>query len=366
MKIFAMNKQFAIVAGIMIVLMMGFVLKGMLFPKVEPDFQVVYPPTYGEAVNFKAIVNSKFISELGQPIEGIEPVMLLDLYPGLTPEDFDGVEALQGSYVYSNGEVKLKLNEPGPVHSAAGVISNNGYFTLLNNLLYRLESSLGGAVTMEEVVQLIESGYGHNDSYEPVACTKEAKQCPDGSAVGRTGPNCEFSECPSDSSTDVDSFEDCEAAGNMVMESYPRQCIHNGQHYTEEIQDTSLPLRYGEDVEKMEEYRADCSDRGGEFNECGSACGPEAETCFAVCSMICEVPEEDAPVSHSTVCSPESKLAQICTMEYAPVCGAVDIQCITTPCDPVEQTFSNGCSACGQGNVDSYTQGACDGDIYVN
>lgn len=30
----------------------------------------------------------------------------------------------------------------------------------------------------------------------PVACTREAKVCPDGSAVGRTGPNCEFAECP--------------------------------------------------------------------------------------------------------------------------------------------------------------------------
>ncbi len=28
------------------------------------------------------------------------------------------------------------------------------------------------------------------------ACTQEAKVCPDGSAVGRTGPNCEFAACP--------------------------------------------------------------------------------------------------------------------------------------------------------------------------
>ena len=28
------------------------------------------------------------------------------------------------------------------------------------------------------------------------ACTQEAKLCPDGSAVGRTGPNCEFAACP--------------------------------------------------------------------------------------------------------------------------------------------------------------------------
>ena len=33
----------------------------------------------------------------------------------------------------------------------------------------------------------------------PVACTMEAKLCPDGSYVGRTGPNCEFSECPMES-----------------------------------------------------------------------------------------------------------------------------------------------------------------------
>lgn len=31
---------------------------------------------------------------------------------------------------------------------------------------------------------------------EQIACTMEAKVCPDGSAVGRSGPNCEFSPCP--------------------------------------------------------------------------------------------------------------------------------------------------------------------------
>lgn len=33
----------------------------------------------------------------------------------------------------------------------------------------------------------------------PVACTMEAKICPDGSAVGRSGPNCEFAPCPTTS-----------------------------------------------------------------------------------------------------------------------------------------------------------------------
>jgi hypothetical protein len=42
---------------------------------------------------------------------------------------------------------------------------------------------------------------------EPVACTDEARLCPDGTAVGRTGPNCEFAACPTtrvpDNSTDT-------------------------------------------------------------------------------------------------------------------------------------------------------------------
>ncbi|MFZ2187127.1 MAG: Gmad2 immunoglobulin-like domain-containing protein [Candidatus Moraniibacteriota bacterium] len=34
-------------------------------------------------------------------------------------------------------------------------------------------------------------------SPEPVGCTMEAKLCPDGSAVGRSGPECTFAPCPS-------------------------------------------------------------------------------------------------------------------------------------------------------------------------
>jgi len=36
-----------------------------------------------------------------------------------------------------------------------------------------------------------------NNQSSPKACTMEAKICPDGSSVGRTGPNCEFAPCPS-------------------------------------------------------------------------------------------------------------------------------------------------------------------------
>ncbi len=35
-----------------------------------------------------------------------------------------------------------------------------------------------------------------DDNKGEFACTMEAKICPDGSSVGRTGPNCEFEKCP--------------------------------------------------------------------------------------------------------------------------------------------------------------------------
>ncbi len=40
-----------------------------------------------------------------------------------------------------------------------------------------------------------------NQTIGQVACTEEAKQCPDGSYVGRTGPGCAFAACPTSTST---------------------------------------------------------------------------------------------------------------------------------------------------------------------
>jgi phage shock protein PspC (stress-responsive transcriptional regulator) len=68
------------------------------------------------------------------------------------------------------------------------------------------------------------------------------------------------------------------------------------------------------------------------------------------------VPNKSSDV---VTCTDEMKQSDICAEIYAPVCGMVDMQCFTTPCPPVQETFSNGCHACGQGNVDSYTQGVC-------
>ena len=38
---------------------------------------------------------------------------------------------------------------------------------------------------------------------KPVFCTQEAKRCADGSFVSRTGPNCEFAPCPSETTPQI-------------------------------------------------------------------------------------------------------------------------------------------------------------------
>ncbi|MDA8611377.1 hypothetical protein N9L18_00740 [Candidatus Pacebacteria bacterium] len=221
------------------------------------------PPTQANndafVAQFRQTMELKFRTEVGQPIEGYEPAMFMQIYPGLTKQDFHGVKALIGKYVYLNGELVHDLEGETMIHSAAPAIAEEGYETLLNNILSR-STFVSGGVTVNAVLQSISSGLPTTGGPGPVACTMEAKICPDGSAVGREGPDCEFAACPA----------------------------------------------------------------------------PE-----------------------TVVCSDESKENNICTKEYRPVCGLVEVQCVTTPCNPVEETFSNGCSACAQGNVVSYTEGSC-------
>lgn len=57
-------------------------------------------------------------------------------------------------------------------------------------------------------------------------------------------------------------------------------------------------------------------------------------------------------------CTPDSRNAEVCTLEYQPVCGYFNqtIQCIKFPC---ADTYSNGCEACRDRKVEYWVEGEC-------
>ncbi len=60
-----------------------------------------------------------------------------------------------------------------------------------------------------------------------------------------------------------------------------------------------------------------------------------------------------------TECLPEQRGVDACIEIYQPVCGTVDVQCVTTPCNPAQETFANSCKACTNTLVSNYTNGEC-------
>lgn len=60
---------------------------------------------------------------------------------------------------------------------------------------------LAAGVVFAIVVLIIGRYYFEQERLErstEVICTLDAKICSDGSAVGRSGPNCEFAKCPNE------------------------------------------------------------------------------------------------------------------------------------------------------------------------
>jgi hypothetical protein len=135
------------------------------------------------------------------------------------------------------------------------------------------------------------------------ACTREAKICPDGSTVGREGPNCEFAACP------------------------------DGKKYV------------GNSAEECMRIRFMCA-QGMEYFSDENGCGCQPATAKPAQEYL-----EFFPVEYS---GPDT----ICTEEYNPVCGWSDetIQCFAYPC---ASTYGNACEASRVEHVNRYTFGEC-------
>ena len=269
-----MQKVFEVVTVLTVLIFMGVVLWTVLHTapstdSVVSDIPLVTEPETPSAeavVDFQFALEEAFRIEVGQPIEGYEPAMFMQIFPNLIPEDFDGVDALIGHYEFVDGQLVHELGDVDVIHSAAEAISEAGFETLLENVSGRLK--LSAEASIPELIEELraQDGPAAEEPIEPVACTMDAKICPDGSAVGRIAPDCEFAACPA---------------------------------------------------------------------------------------------EEPEPVVVEQTCAPESRLAEFCTAIYAPVCAKVQVECVTTPCDPVPETYSNSCAACINERVVSYTAGEC-------
>ena len=60
-----------------------------------------------------------------------------------------------------------------------------------------------------------------------------------------------------------------------------------------------------------------------------------------------------------TECLPEQRDVDACIEIYQPVCATINVQCVTTPCFPTKETFTNSCKACTNSLVSTYTKGKC-------
>ena len=103
-------------------------------------------------------------------------------------------------------------------------------------------------------------------------------------------------------------------------------------------------------------YLAACTPQGP------TACTEDAKVCPDGTVLVREAPDcefPDCPDTGKIFCTPEQRDAEVCTLEYRPVCGFFDplkVQCIKAPC---ANTYSNPCFACADENVLYWEAGEC-------
>lgn len=110
--------------------------------------------------------------------------------------------AKTGAALLSNGKITLKID---------GVVATIPTSSIINEgkSLKAFEITKGGVHTFTCANTASCSDTDQiSVASSNVACTADAKQCPDGSYVGRVAPNCEFAACPSTNSCSNPSVAD--------------------------------------------------------------------------------------------------------------------------------------------------------------
>lgn len=160
-----MKKIVGWIIGILVILVGGFfILNSYIYNEKQVDNEtdngpIIVEDFEGEAT-FEGLAKdfADAMFEAGTadgliPIEGFDADLLLSKFPGLIPEDFEGVEAFEGVYTVEGGEWVFTRTKAQPVSSAERTVSTQGYATLLENVSTRLDHPVR---TLFEIDSLIE------------------------------------------------------------------------------------------------------------------------------------------------------------------------------------------------------------------
>lgn len=127
-----------------------------------------------------------------------------------------------------------------------------------------------GAIVIVVIAVFVIGGYWAYRTYgtafdgEGRVCTQEVKQCPDGSYVSRTGPQCEFAACPKakakTSATDTSAWETYRDEKYGFEVKYPRDLSFYDEEgpydrIAEGIGDWTIALKSKQDIENR--FRCD-------------------------------------------------------------------------------------------------------------
>ena len=143
-----MHRGVFIVIIIVVLVAVGF----FMFPRGAEEEGT--PTESHSTAYFAEEIKTDAVARFGQPIEGFEPQMLIQAFPGLQHTDFDGVEAEQGVFQVSNGALAFVLIET-PEHSAARVVTQNGMEQLLQNVAARLQLPFETESDVDAIIETI-------------------------------------------------------------------------------------------------------------------------------------------------------------------------------------------------------------------
>ena len=100
---------------------------------------------------------AKGVEDVGQPIEGFDNNLLVMAFPGLVNTDFQGVETFEGHYELKNGIVEMIRDKSSPISSAERTVSEDGYKTLLENLVRRLNMKADSRAAIDTIIAKIDT-----------------------------------------------------------------------------------------------------------------------------------------------------------------------------------------------------------------